>query len=480
MIFVSKKIALNSKPHTYLLFGIAVIFTGIMVFWLGYDPAKAFTVSEPGMDGDRSESTSALEKVKIGAIFNKYTTTNTTLIGKWPRFRGPDADNIVKDEIPLLSSFGEQGPQILWEITLGEGHAAPAIFNGKAYVMDYLESKKQDALRCFALETGEELWRRAYDVHIKRNHGMSRTIPAVNKEFVVTIGPMGHVMCVHPETGDLLWTIDLVADFGTEIPFWYTGQCPLIDENVAVLATGGKSTLIGVDCNSGSVLWETPNPDGYQMSHSSVMPMNINGVQMYVYAAIGGIVGISAREQDRGKLLWKTNSFDPNVIAPSPVYLGNGKILVTAGYGAGSVLLQISSNMEVTVLDRYKPKDGLASEQQTPIVLGENVYGILPKDAGQYRNQFVCYDINDLRNPLWSSGKEDRYGLGPYIFADNKCYILADDGTMTIAKVNRNGFVILDKQKIMEGNDAWGPIAIADGMMLIRDSKKMLCLNIKA
>ena len=106
-----------------------------------------------------------------------------------------------------------------------------------------------------------ELWRRWYSVNLKRNHGMSRTTPAITDKYIVTMGPKCHVMCCNPQNGDLLWGIDLGKDFNTEVPLWYTGQCPLIDNDIAVIAPGGSSLLIGVDCATGKVVWKTPNPD---------------------------------------------------------------------------------------------------------------------------------------------------------------------------------------------------------------------------
>ena len=71
-------------------------------------------------------------------------------------------------------------------------------------------------------------------------------------------------------------------------PLWYAGQCPLIDGDIAVIAPcGDKALMIGVDCETVRVVWETPNPHGWEMSHSSIMPMTLNGKRMYVYCAIG-------------------------------------------------------------------------------------------------------------------------------------------------------------------------------------------------
>ncbi len=107
-----------------------------------------------------------------------------------------------------------------------------------------------------------------------------------------------------------------------------------------------------------------------------------------------------------------------------------------------------------------------------------DILTILPKDAGGNRNQFVCCSTDDCETILWTSGKSARYGLGPYIIADDKFFILKDDGTLTIAEARVDKFKELDKYKVMDGHDAWGPLAIANGKLLMRDSKKMLCLDI--
>lgn len=474
---------MQNRTEKYILTSTIIIGIAIFGYWFFHNPVKNFSINLPGLDHRPLKDASADTLVVIGEKFKEYTTFTSSLTGKWPRFRGADIDNINKEKTKLIDSWGKDGPKILWKVELGEGHAAPAIYNGKVYLLDYDERKKNDALRCFSLETGAEIWRRWYSVSLKRNHGMSRTTPAMTDKYIVTIGPKCHVMCCNPQNGDLLWGIDLVKNYKVEVPLWYTGQCPLIDNDTAIIAPGGSSLMIGVDCATGKVAWETPNPDNWKMSHSSVIPMKFGGKKMYVYCAVGGMVGVSAEGSDKGKILWKSDKFKPSVIAPSPVNLNDGKIFMTAGYGSGGTLLQLikeGSAFSVKVLQMYRPNDGVASEQQTPIFYNNFMFSIQPKDGGTTRNQLVCCNPNDCKTILWTSSKTDRYGLGPYIIADGKFFILNDEGTLTIAKVSTSKFIFLDKAKIIDGQDAWGPLAIADGKLLMRDSKQMVCIDIKA
>ncbi len=419
----------------------------------------------------------------IGAYFASFDGIPSGIQGSWPRFRGADFDNISKEKIRLTSSWGDAGPDILWSIDLGEGHAAPVVSNGRVYILDYDEDERADVLRCFSFDDGTEIWRRGYELRVKRNHGMSRTVPAVTDKYVVTIGPKCHVMCVDAVSGDFRWGIDLEREYGAEVPLWYTGQCPLIDDSLAVIAVGGKSLIIAIDCETGEVVWEVPNPNDWKMSHSSIMPFFIQGKKMYVYCALGGIIGISAEKETAGEILFETNLWDRTVIAPSPIHIGDGRIFVTAGYGAGSMMLKLNfedGSFSAESLQELKPGEGIASEQQTPVFYKGHLFSLLPKDAGPLRNQFVCYHPDDCSQILWSSGKTNRFGLGPYIVADDKFFILSDDGILTILKVSTREYVQLARAKVLDGVDAWGPLALVSGRLLARDSRRLVCIDLRA
>ena len=82
-----------------------------------------------------------------------------------------------------------------------------------------------------------------------------------------------------------------------------------------------------------------------------------------------------------------------------------------------------------------------------------------------------------MQNLIWSSVTV-RFGLGPYIIAEDKMYILSDDGTLVMVRLDTKSYIEIGRKKLFDGTDAWAPLAIADGLMLLRYSKTMLCVDI--
>ncbi|MBA4321287.1 MAG: hypothetical protein C0408_00570, partial [Odoribacter sp.] len=320
----------DNRKITFIIIAASAMFAVVLLWWvISNTPPFNIAIRVPGMD-NRPKIAFRSDSVIIGRFFDTLGIMDTIVPGSWPRFRGEEFDNINKDMSPLAEGWDTTGPPLIWTATLGEGYAGPAVWNGRVFLIDYNEKKKADMLRCFSLKSGKEIWRRWYYVDLKRNHGYSRTIPAVTDKYLVSIGPRSHVMCLNPLNGNLLWTIDLEKKYGIQgsengriTPDFYTGQCPLIDNGVAVFAPGGKALMIGVDCETGKILWETPNPDSLKMSHCSIMPAVVHGKKMYIYNAVGGVFGVSAEGEDKGKLMWQTTKWSPSIVASSPLYLGN-------------------------------------------------------------------------------------------------------------------------------------------------------------
>jgi outer membrane protein assembly factor BamB len=270
--------------------------------------------------------------------------------------------------------------------------------------------------------------------------------------------------------------LDLARDYQSVVPRWYTGQCPLIDQDRLILAPCGTALMIAVDYKTGDVIWESENPRGWEMTHVSVAPMELEGRRTYVYCGSGGVVGIAA---DDGSLLWDTTEWPVQFAhAPSPLVLPGGRVLVSSGYGSktGALLLQIRKSpdaFQVEVESRLTPKQ-FNSEQQTPLLYQDHVIAVRKRGGGQ----LVCLDLQG--NEVWNSGS-DRFGHGPYVIADGLIYVLSDHGRLAMAEASTSGYKPLASHEVFnDGHDAWGPMAVVSGKLLLRDMTRLVCLDVQA
>ena len=393
----------------------------------------------------------------------------TNLPGAWPQFRGAKGDNIAAD-VGKLAREWKTPPRPLWSVDLGEGYAGPSVRDGRVYVLDYDAAKQADALRCFSLADGAEIWRFIYQVKTKRNHGMSRTVPTIAGKYVVTFGPKCHIACLEADTGKLVWNLDLVKDFGATVPEWYAGQCPLVDGDRVILGVGGDALLIAVELATGKVIWKTPNPNDWKMTHSSIVPIEFAGKRQYVYVASGGVAGVNAAD---GALLWETDTWKISIAAvPTPVPVGNDRLFLSGGYNAGAMMLRLKESDGKIVPEtvfRLKPTE-FGAAQQTPILYKGHLYGVRPD------GQLCCLDLTG--KILWTSGATAKFGLGPFLIADGLIYLLNDDGRLTLAEAVPSGYRALAQTRVLEGHDSWAPMALVHGRLLARDLTKMTCLDV--
>ncbi len=473
----------QQRKIDFLLFSPAILPAGalgiigiaLIYFWVDPGSMSGFTERLPKPQ-DSAGAVAVQEQAgpKYGRLV-QFEGKAADLPGTWPGFRGANLDAICSDGVNLARSWPEAGPKELWSVELGEGYAGAAVLAGRVYVLDYDQKNKSDAVRCFSLADGKEIWRYSYPVNVKRNHGMSRAVPAVTEKYLVTIGPKCHVCCLDSASGEFRWGLDLVADFGATVPDWYNGQCPLIDDDKVILAPAGKVLMAAVECSTGRMIWQTPNPepDNLKMSHSSIVPVKFGDTKMYVYCTSNSVVGVSAQD---GSLLWTYSDWGRTLaVVASPLPVGDGLIFLSGGYNAGAKMIRLSrQNGQITVEPVFKLNSTVfGSEQQTPILYNGYIYGLRPD------RQFVCLDL--AGRLIWSSSDAHRFGsrgLGPYSIADGLIYILDDDGLLTLAQAGPDGYNQLAQARVLEGHEAWAPMAFAAGRLLVRDFNRMVCLDI--
>jgi len=462
-------------PEKLIPAAAGVLAVVLLFDWLLTD--VQFDVRLPGGDNRPAKTLADEGPVKIAGQLATFDGAPSAITETWPRFRGADSDGVSKSDVPLARSWPEEGPPVLWSVKVGDGFAGAAVFAGRVYLLDYDIENAADVVRCLSLDDGRDIWRYSYPVKVKEWHGRSRTVPAVTEKYIVTIGPKCHVTCLDSMTGEFRWMYNLVREFGTTVPQWFTAQCPLIDDGKAIIAPAGEEVLMmAIDCETGEIVWKTPNPDKWSMTHSSIMPMDFDGRRFYVYSADGGVVGVSAVD---GEVLWKYTDWHMKISAPSPVVIAPDRIFLTAGYGQyelGSTMLRLTVEDGVIVArsEFLHNTEVFGSMQQTPVFYNGHIYGV----GMDKKVQLACLDLQG--NILWSSTGANKFGHGPYLIAGGMIYAMDNDGLLRIVQASPGGYTELDQARVLEGPESWGPMALVAGRLILRDLKRMICLDISA
>lgn len=390
----------------------------------------------------------------------------------WPQFRGPNRDNISR-ETGLLRQWPAKGPKLLWTVPVAQGYAGAAIVAGRVYHHDYDEKTSDWRVLCRNLATGKEIWSFSERRVIRPNHAITRTVPAVDGRYVISLDPKCVLHCLDARTGKQLWRKDLVTEYQTAIPPWYNGQCPLIEKDRVVIATGGAAIMVALDKAAGKEIWRTPNPGKLLLSHASVSPAVLGGVRQYLYGTLNGPLGVSASD---GKLLWQFPRKFNVTVAPSPVAIDGERVFMTASYDAGSVMVRVrpaAGGFRAEAVFDMKNNEW-NSEVHTPIVYKGHFFAVGKKRRGL----FTCLNFDG--KTVWDSGGKASFEQGSFLLADNMFFVLeGNTGMLRLIEASTTEYKELAKAQVLNGQDVWGPMALSDGKLVLRDLTKMVCIDVR-
>ena len=354
----------------------------------------------------------------------------------------------------------------------GIGYSGPAILDGRVYYNDYDKESSEWRSYCVSLEDGKQLWQFAEKRRIRANHGITRTVPAVDGKYVFSLDPKCVLHCLDAKTGKQLWRKSLVADYKTKIPPWYNGQCPVIEEDRVVIATGGEVLAVALEKATGKEIWKTPNPHALLFSHASLTPAEIGGVKQYLYNTIKGPCGIAA---DDGRLLWHYPWKFNVSAAPSPLAVDGERVFLTSCYDSGSLMIRATRDGDQFKVEKLFSLRGTTweSEVHTPIVYKKHMFAVGKK----YRGLFTCLDFDG--QIVWASKGKATFGLGSYLLADDMFFVLEGaTGMLRLIDANTSEYRELASAQVLGGHDVWAPMALSNGRLILRDLTKMVCIEV--
>ena len=386
----------------------------------------------------------------------------------WPRFMGPNGNGTVQDA-NVARTWPKGGPPVLWQVKLGAGFGGPAIADGKVYVLDRI-TQRADLLRVFDLKTGKELWSSSYRAPGRVSHPGSRSTPSVDGEHVYTFGTFGHLHCFSTKTRKVVWSKETTR-MGARRGGWGFAQSPLVVGNLVIVSVQSPMRgLAAINKRTGKPVWGSA-PIGGSDCYSSPMLARIGGVEQVVMFQNGVVAGVAPAN---GKILWKYTGYTNKRPIPNPVVLPDGRIFITGGYGGGCAMIRVTkSGSRFTVAELFKDKRS-----------GSKVPPALFYDGHIYSNTEIGDGLQCMSadgEVKWKAGRKLSLSLGSLIIADDLIFVLGgSSGVLHLVEASPEGFKELARAKLLGGKEIWAPMALSDGMLVIRDQQQMKCLNVAA
>ncbi|HQJ21198.1 MAG TPA: PQQ-binding-like beta-propeller repeat protein [Bacteroidales bacterium] len=402
----------------------------------------------------------------------------------WPQYLGPYR-NSTSDQKGIMRSWPEKGPEVLWTVDVGIGFGGPVIKDGKVYLLDR-NGDVADVMRCFDFSSGKELWNYSYDAPGRVQFPGSRSVPAADGNYVYSCGHNGDLYCFDINTHKPVWHKNIWTDFGGDkLPIWAITQCPLVyGDLLIVLSQAPDAGAVAYNKLTGDVVWKTRNLVNESYASPSVVKIDGKDHIVVVISSTnpighkelpytpGNIVGI---EPLTGKILWEYNDWECHISVPSAVDAGNNRVLVAGGYEHGVVMLKVEKKPDGNygVTELFKHND-FGDHTKPPILYNGYFYGQFSTNSK--RDGLVCMNMDG--KVMWKTMRSPLFDKGSMILVDG--VILATDGnrSLYVIEPDPTAFKPIASAAILEAGQNWAPIALADGKLLIRDQKRLMCIRV--
>ena len=397
----------------------------------------------------------------------------------WPQYFGPKRDS-TSAEKGILRSWPKEGPKVLWTAPVNVGFGGPAVSGGKVYLFDR-DEKVGDNLRCLNFSDGKELWNFAYDAPGSFMFPGSRTAPTVDGDRVYTCGPLGDLYCINTNTHKPVWNKNMWKDFGGgPLPRWAITQNPLIYGNLLIVASQtSEAGVVAYDKLTGDLKWKSPalsgspgyvSPSIVKIGGEDHLVMIMAATGMGRNASGGSVNGLDPLS---GKVLWTYSNWQCIIPVPHAVDAGEGRVLITGGYNAGAAMIKVQKKDDGTygVTELFKTVE-FGAHTQPPILYKDHFYA--QYSTNERSDGLVCMGMDGKIK--WKTGEEPSFVRGGSILVDG--LLLSTDGSkmLYVIEPDPSGFKPLASAELLEQGTNWGPLALVDGKLLIRDQKNLKCV----
>lgn len=402
--------------------------------------------------------------------------------GEWHQWGGPGGDFLV-DSSGLAESWPEAGPPELWSRPLGAGHASILVADGRLFTM-YRESHGQgggspwtprEAVIALDASTGETLWEHAYD---SKNQDFDQgagphATPLLADGRLFTVGSNKELHVFDPETGELLWSKNLISDFGAP-PLLIrsmikpgSGMSPTPYKDTILLQVGGPGqSVMALRQSDGEVVWKSGS---FLVSHAPVGLIEVAG---RTHAVVFGGQGVIGMDPDTGDVLWAHphdagNDFNFQI----PLYdEETGVLFFSSGYIGGSQAIRLIPDGDITRTELLWSDPRLRFTFLNVLKIGDFIYGT----SGQSATAILTATHMESGETAW---RERGFSRATMLHADGKALLMEEDGDLSLVRLSPAGLETLATTPLFDTR-TWTVPTLVGTTLYARDRERIVALDL--
>jgi outer membrane protein assembly factor BamB len=380
----------------------------------------------------------------------------------WPAYRG--ASRTGRYDFPISTDWPDDGLPQLWQQPIGGGYASFAVADGRLFTIE--QRRAREVVAAYDPDTGAELWTHDWEEQFEETMGGDgpRATPTWDDGRVFALGAGGELRGLAADTGRLLWRTNMLDDAGSGNLTWAMSASPLVVDNMVVVLPGGRDghSVTAYDADTGDTVWTAL---GDVAGYTAPMLVELAGVRQILVVTAQRAAGLSVED---GALLWDypwVVSNVPNMA--QPVLVGSNRIFLSASYGQGSAMIEVSSAGDALSAREVWRTNRMKNKFSSSVLHDGFIYGL-------DNNILACMDAA-TGELVWKGG---RYGFGQLLFADGHLVVLTERGEVVLVRATPEGHEEVSRFSAIEGK-TWNVPTIADGTLFVRNATQMAAFDIR-
>ena len=410
----------------------------------------------------------------VTALVLSATAARVVSAGDWPQILGPDRCGVAAADERLADSWPEAGPPRSWERGIGSGHAGVAVVDDTVVLFHRVGDR--EVVEALDVATGTPRWSAAHSTTFRPQVGGGDgplCVPSVHDGRVIVCGAQGVLACLDLETGRRIWERRTHREFAAQEGYFGAGSTPLVVGGRVIVNVGGRTGETGIvafDLATGETVWTATREAA---SYSAPVRVRVGGGDRVLMVTRLSCLLVDPAD---GSVRWSFpfGQRGPTVNAASPVLLADGRFLVTAAYGIGSVCATFDDTSARPTA--WEATGQLGSQYTTPVLVGDQLMAIDGRDDVPPAD-LVCIDpaTGAVR---W---RERGFGYGTLVAADGKVVVVKTDGEVLLVQPDPRAIRILARTRPFADRSG-GPLralpALAGGRLYIRDDRDLVSLSV--